>query len=77
MQRRSTKLTKRVKFYSYRERLEKLGETVLREKRVRGDQIKIFQIMEFLIMVDIFLKIFLFEQEICRQDRCRLAFVSI
>ena len=44
---------KRVKGYSYSERLEELGLTTLRE-RMRGILIEIFKIMEFLIMVDLF-----------------------
>ena len=50
-----TKLIKGVKYYSYSERLEKLELTTLQERKMRGDLIETFKIMEFLIMVDVFL----------------------
>ena len=59
----SDKNNKKVKDYSYRERLERLGLTTLLERRIRGDLIETFKMIEFLIMVDIF-KIFLLELEI-------------
>ena len=37
---------KRVKDYSYRERLEKLGLTILLERRIRGDLIETFKIIK-------------------------------
>ena len=43
IQRRVTKIIK--KYYSYRERLEKLGLTTLLERRMRGDLIKTFKII--------------------------------
>ena len=54
MQRRERKIIKRIKDFSYRERLEKIGLTTLLERRMRDDLIEIFKIMEFLIMTDIF-----------------------
>ena len=47
-----TKLIKRVKDYSHRERLEKLGLTILLDWRMKGNLIETFKIMEFLIVVD-------------------------
>ena len=41
----SDKNNKKVKDYSYRERLEKLGFTTLLERRMRGDLIKTFKII--------------------------------
>ena len=46
---RVTKIIKRVKDYSYKERLKKLRLTTLLERRIRGDLIETFKIMEFLI----------------------------
>ena len=63
IQRKVTKLIKRVKDYSYRNKLEKLELTTILEIRMRGDLIETFKIMEFLIMVDIF-SIFLLGLEI-------------
>ena len=63
-----TKLIKRVKDYSFMERLQKLGLKTLLERKERCDLIKTFRIMEFLIMVNIF-SIFLLEMEIYCQDR--------
>ena len=40
-----TKLIKRARDYSYRERLEKLGWTFLLERRMRGDLIETFKII--------------------------------
>ena len=51
----------------------KIGEhriTLLEKSRMRGDLIETFKIMEFLIMVGIFL-IILIEVEIYRQGRCK------
>ena len=45
-----TKLIKRLKDYSYRERLEKLRWTILLQRRIRGDLLEMFKIMEFLII---------------------------
>ena len=59
MQRRERKIIKRIKDFSYWERLEKIGLTTLLERRMRDDLIEIFKIMEFLIMTDIFKKILL------------------
>ena len=54
MQRRERKIIKRIKDFSYSERLEKIGLTTLLERRMRDNLIEIFKIMEFLIMIDIF-----------------------
>ena len=43
--RRVTEIIKRVKDYSYRERLEKLALTILQERRLRSDAIETFQII--------------------------------
>ena len=59
---------KRKKYYCYREKLDKLELTTFIERRVRGNLIETFKIIEFLIMVDIF-SIFLLEMEIYCQDR--------
>ena len=68
IKRRVTKI-KGVKDYSYRERFEKL-EINNSGRRMRRNLIEIFKIInEFLIMADIFLKIFLFKLEICCQSR--------
>ena len=44
----------KLKDYSYWERLEKLGISTLLERRMGGDLIETYKIMEFLIIVDIF-----------------------
>ena len=54
MSKRVTKLIKRVKYYSYRERLEKLGSTTLLERRMRGDLIDIFNIINGISIHGIF-----------------------
>ena len=38
-------IKKKVKYYSHRERLEKLGLTTLQERRMRGDLIEAFKII--------------------------------
>ena len=48
MQRRETKVIKRVKDYSYWERLEKLGLTNLLERRKRGNLIETFKIINWI-----------------------------
>ena len=45
IKRRVTKIIKKVKDYSYRERLEKLGLTTLLERKVRNDQIETLKII--------------------------------
>ena len=49
IQRRVTTLSKAVKDYSYREKLEKLRLSTLLEIKMKEDRIETFQIMEFLI----------------------------
>ena len=44
-QKRVTKTIKRVKAYSYLERLERLGLTTLLERRMRGDLIEAFKMI--------------------------------
>ena len=68
IQRRVTKIIKRVKDYSYRERLEKLEFTTLLERRMRGDLAENYKIMnEFQIMADIFSIYFLKLEIYCRE----------
>ena len=45
IQRRVTKIIKKVKDYNHRERLEKLGWTTLLERRMKGDLIESFKII--------------------------------
>ena len=45
IKRRGKKITKRVKDYRYRERLEKMGLTTLLDRRIRGDLIETFKII--------------------------------
>ena len=54
MKRGETKIIKRIKDFSYRERLEKIGLTTLLERKISRDLIEIFKIMEFRIIGDIF-----------------------
>ena len=69
---KSNKNNKKVKDYSYWERLEKLGLISQLERRMRGDLIETFKIIEFLNMVDIFFffffSVFLFKLEIYYRD---------
>ena len=53
------------------EKLEKSGLTASLKRRMRGDLIETFKIMQFLIMVNIFL-IFLLKVEIYGQDRIQI-----
>ena len=59
IQRRATKIIKRVKDYSYRKRLVKLGLTTSLERRLRGDLIETFKIINEIFNVRHF-SIFLF-----------------
>ena len=68
VQRIVTQIIKKVKDYSYMERLEELGLTNLLERRMRADLIKTFKIINGISIVDIF-PIFLLELEIYCQDR--------
>ena len=43
--RRATKIVPELKHLSYEERLERLGLTTLRERRIRGDMIETYKIM--------------------------------
>ena len=61
-------MIKRMKDYSYRERLERLGLAALLERRIRRDLIETFKIRKFLIIIDCFL-IFLLKLEIYCQGR--------
>ena len=54
IQRKVTKIIKRVKDYSYRERLEKLGLTTFLKWKMRGDLIWTFKIVEFQMTADTF-----------------------
>ena len=56
-----------VKYYCYRERLEKLELTTILE-RLRSDLIETFRIMKFRIMLNIF-SLFFLELEIYSQDK--------
>ena len=68
IQRSGTKIIKRVKDYSYSERLEKLGFTILLERKMRGGPTETFQLMKFLVIIEIF-PVLLLELEIYYQDR--------
>ena len=68
MQKRATKITKRLKDYSSREISEKSGLITFLERRKRGNMIETFK-MEFLIMVDIFSIFLLLKLKIFFQDR--------
>ena len=55
---------------SYKESLKKLGSTILQIRRIRGDLIKTFKIMEFLLIVDIF-PYFSLQKEIYCRDKLK------
>ena len=46
IQRRVTKITKMIKDYSYRQRLQKLGLTTLLERRIKDELIETFKIID-------------------------------
>ena len=70
MQKGVTKIIKRLKDYCYRNRLlEKLGWTPLQERRMRGDFIETFKIINRINNYDRHISIFLLDMEIYCQDR--------
>ena len=57
IQRRATKLIPGLRDLRYEERLKECGLTTLETRRLRGDQIKVFKILNGILIIIFFLKL--------------------